>query len=162
MQSDSDTIGRLYGQHAGELYHYLARRCPDTSTASDLLQETFLQVVRQSDQLATVAMPRAWLFAIARNMLARHYRRKRDPQPVAQLWYEPEQKQEDRLATMREAIRTLSAELRETIELRLDQELSYEEIAHVLDIPVGTVRSRLHNAVRQLRDLMNRQGDNKL
>ena len=157
VQSDTDTIGRLYGQHAGELYHYLARRCPDAATAGDLLQETFLQVVRQSDQLAKVAIPRAWLFAIARNMLARHYRRQRDPEPVAQLWYEPAEKKDDRLAVMREAIGSLSTELRDTLELRLEQELSYEEIAHVLDVPVGTVRSRLHNAVRQLRDLMNQQ-----
>jgi len=157
VQSDTDTIGRLYGQHASELYHYLAKRSPDAATAGDLLQETFLQVVRQSDQLAKVAMPRAWLFAIARNMLARHYRRQRDPQPVAQLWYEPAERKDDRLAVMRDAIRSLSTELRDTLELRLEQELSYEEIAHVLDVPVGTVRSRLHNAVRQLRELMNQQ-----
>lgn len=148
-------IDRLYGQHAGELYRYLARRCPDAATAGDLLQETFLQVVRQSDQLAKVAMPRAWLFAIARNMLARHYRRQRDPQAVAQLWYESApDTEDDRLVAMREAIQELPAELRDTLALRLEQELSYEEIAHVLEIPVGTVRSRLHNAVRHLRDAM--------
>ena len=62
---------------------------------------------------------------------------------------------------MREAIRSLSPELRDTLELRLEQELSYEEIAHVLDVPVGTVRSRLHNAVRQLRDLMNQPEETK-
>lgn len=148
-------IEQLYRQHAGELYSYLARRCPDTATAGDLLQETFLQVVRQTDQLPTVTMPRAWLFGIARHMLARHYRHKRNPSAVAQLWYEsvPETK-DDRLATMREAIRNLPAELRDTLELRLEQELSYEEIAHVLDIPIGTVRSRLHNALRQLRGTM--------
>jgi RNA polymerase sigma-70 factor (ECF subfamily) len=161
VQSDSDTIGRLYGQHAGELYHYLVRRCPDAATAGDLLQETFLQVVRQSDQLEKVAMPRAWLFAIARNMLARHYRRQRDPQPVAWLWYEVDEDKDERLAVMREAMSSLSAELRDTLQLRLEQELSYEEIAHVLDVPVGTVRSRLHNAVRQLRDLMNQQEETK-
>ena len=161
MQSEPDTVGRLYGQHASELYHYLARRCPDAATAGDLLQETFLQVLRQPDQLAKVAMPRAWLFAIARNLLARHYRRRRDPQPIAQLWYEPAEKKDDRLAAMREAIQNLSTELRDTLELRLEQELSYEEIAHVLDVPVGTVRSRLHNAVRQLRDLMNQPEETK-
>jgi len=158
MQSASELVDRWYGQHASELYNYLVKRCPDAATASDLLQETFLQVVRHSDQLAMVTMPRAWLFAIARNMLARHYRRHRDPQPIAQLWYEstPDPK-DDRLAAMQEAIRELPAELRDTLELRLEQELSYEEITHVLDIPIGTVRSRLHNAVRQLRDAMRNQ-----
>ena len=157
MQSEPGAIEQLYRQHSGELYSYLARRCPDTATAGDLLQETFLQVVRQTDQLPAVTMPRAWLFGIARHMLARHYRRQRDPLPVAQTWYEsaPEPAaKDDRLAAMREAIRTLPAELRDTLELRLEQELSYEEIAHVLDIPIGTVRSRLHNAVRQLRGTM--------
>jgi len=155
VQSEPAAIEQLYRQHSGELYSYLARRCPDTATAGDLLQETFLQVVRQTDQLAGVTMPRAWLFGIARHMLARHYRRQRDPLPVVQTWYEsaPETK-DDRLAAMREAIRGLPAELRDTLELRLEQELSYEEIAHVLDIPIGTVRSRLHNAVRQLRGTM--------
>lgn len=163
MQSASGHIDRLYGQHASELYGYLVRRCPDAATAGDLLQETFLQVVRQSDQLSKVAMPRAWLFAIARNMLARHYRRQRDPQAVAELWYEPAaDSKNDRLAAMREAINGLPVELRDTLELRLEQELSYEEIAQVLDIPVGTVRSRLHNAVRHLRDAMRNQKENML
>ena len=153
MQSEPGSIEQLYQQHAGELYHYLARRCPDTATAGDLLQETFLQVVRQTDQLAGVTMPRAWLFGIARHLLARHYRQQRDPS-AAQVWYEPAAAPNDRLAAMREAIRTLPAELRDTLELRLEQELSYEEIAHVLDIPIGTVRSRLHNAVRHLREAM--------
>jgi RNA polymerase sigma-70 factor (ECF subfamily) len=158
MHSASELIDQWYGQHASELYNYLVKRCPDAATASDLLQETFLQVVRQSEQLAKVTMPRAWLFAIARNMLAGHYRRQRDPQPIAQLWYEPAPgPKDDRLAAMQEAIRELPAELRDTLELRLEQELSYEEITHVLDIPIGTVRSRLHNAVRQLRGAMRNQ-----
>ena len=163
MQSEPGLIEQLYQQHAGELYSYLARRCPDTATAGDLLQETFLQVVRQTDQLPAVTMPRAWLFGIARHMLARHYRRQRDPLPVAQTWYEVEPAaKDDRLPAMREAIRTLPAELRDTLELRLEQELSYEEIAHVLDIPIGTVRSRLHNAVRQLRGTMTKPEETNL
>jgi RNA polymerase sigma-70 factor (ECF subfamily) len=162
MQSEPGLIDQLYQQHAGELLSYLSRRCPDTATAGDLLQETFLQVVRQTDQLPTVTMPRAWLFGIARHMLARHYRQKRDLPAVAQLWYEPAPARDDRLAVMREAIRQLPAELRDTLELRLEQELSYEEIAHVLDIPIGTVRSRLHNAVRQLRGTMTKPEETNL
>ena len=147
MAIEPSDIGSLYQQHGAEVLNYLARRCP-ADAAHDLLQETFLQVVRQSDRLGAVTMPRAWLFGIARNILARHYRQ----QPENVIEMPPETAAEDaRLPAMREAIAQLAPELRETLELRIEQELSYEEIAGVLDVPIGTVRSRLHNAVRRLR-----------
>ena len=150
MAIESNDIGSLYQRHGAEVLHYLARRCP-ADAAHDLLQETFLQVVRQSERLDAVTMPRAWLFGIARNILARHYRR----QPESAVEISPEAAapatEDARLPAMREAIAALAPELRETLELRIEQELSYEEIAGVLDVPIGTVRSRLHNAVRRLR-----------
>ena len=147
MAIESNDIGSLYQRHGAEVLHYLARRCP-VDAAHDLLQETFLQVVRQSERLNAVTMPRAWLFGIARNILAQHYRR----QPGNAIEIPVETRVEDaRLPAMREAIAALAPELRETLELRIEQELSYEEIAGVLDVPIGTVRSRLHNAVRRLR-----------
>jgi RNA polymerase sigma-70 factor (ECF subfamily) len=57
-----------------------------------------------------------------------------------------------RLEVMREGIARLNAISRQVLELRLQQELSYEEMAAILGVPVGTVRSRLHHAVRQLRE----------
>ena len=56
-----------------------------------------------------------------------------------------------RLDAMREAIVRLPETLRETLELRLTGDLSYQEIADAMYVPVGTVRSRIHNAVEQLR-----------
>jgi RNA polymerase sigma-70 factor, ECF subfamily len=151
-------VEQLYQRHAGQVLRYLARRCPDPATASDLLQETFLQVVRQSNQLDRIKMPRAWLFGIARNLVAKYYRNQPDPTALRELAVAPEEPLEDeRLDVLRDSIRKLPSELRETLELRLEQELSYEEIARVLDIPIGTVRSRLHNAVRYLRQEMTRQ-----
>jgi RNA polymerase sigma-70 factor (ECF subfamily) len=64
----------------------------------------------------------------------------------------PSDEGDERIAEMREAIVKLPEEMRETLELRLADELSYEEIAAVLEIPIGTVRSRLHNAVKKLRE----------
>jgi RNA polymerase sigma-70 factor, ECF subfamily len=61
---------------------------------------------------------------------------------------------DERLGEMRQAMAKLPQEMRETLELRLADDLSYEEIAAVLEIPVGTVRSRLHNAVKKLREEM--------
>jgi RNA polymerase sigma-70 factor (ECF subfamily) len=57
-----------------------------------------------------------------------------------------------RLEVMREGIARLNAASRQVLELRLQRELSYEEMAATLGVPVGTVRSRLHHAVRQLRE----------
>ncbi len=150
MAIESNDIGSLYRQHGAEVLNYLARRCP-VDAAHDLLQETFLQVVRQSERLDGVTMPRAWLFGIARNILARHYRRQ--PESAVEISAETAAPavEDARLPAMREAIAALAPELRETLELRIEQELSYEEIAGVLDVPIGTVRSRLHNAVRRLR-----------
>jgi RNA polymerase sigma-70 factor, ECF subfamily len=152
MRSDSHDIGRLYQQHGCEVLNYLARRCPEEA-AQDLLQETFLQVVRSADRLESVTMPRAWLFGIARNILALHFRRGAKAEPAGEIAPETaaEAGEDRRLPAMREAIAQLAPELRETLELRLTDELSYEEIASVLGVPIGTVRSRLHNAVRRLR-----------
>jgi RNA polymerase sigma factor (sigma-70 family) len=153
--SKTPDITELYEKHGGELLAYLARRCP-AEAAHDLLQETFLQVIRHG-RLGAVTMPRAWLFGIARKMLARHYRKEsagiQGINVCDQLTNNPDAI-DPRLALMREAIGRLSPELRETLELRLEEELSYEEIAGVLDIPVGTVRSRLHNAVQRLRQAL--------
>lgn len=156
MRPDAHDIGRLYRQHGEEVLNYLARRCPQEA-ARDLLQETFLQVVRAADRLPAVTLPRAWLFGIARHVLARHFRRQTGEEalaaavPDAAASHEGEDR---RLPAMREAIARLTPELRETLELRLTDELSYEEIAGALGIPVGTVRSRLHHAVRQLRAVL--------
>ncbi len=142
----------LYHQHAHEVLIYLTRRCPE-GVAHDLLQDTFLQVVRHPERLKAVSSPRAWIYAIARNILANYFRRQ--PQSACSASSLPDAMSEGgedpRLEPMRAAILKLPDELRETLELRLEEDLSYEDIAHVLAIPVGTVRSRLHNAVRRLR-----------
>lgn len=152
MRSDPHEIGRLYQQHGGEVLNYLARRCPEEA-AQDLLQETFLQVVRSAERLESVTLPRAWLFGIARNILALHFRRKAGAELAVEAAPETaaEPSEDRRLPALRESIALLHPELRETLELRLTDELSYEEIAGVLGIPIGTVRSRLHHAVRRLR-----------
>jgi RNA polymerase sigma factor (sigma-70 family) len=155
--SYAQQIEELYEKHAVEVLHYLARRCPD-GAAPDLLQETFLQVIRQKAGLAGIATPRAWLFGIARHILARHYRQNLVPVPDER-WseYDASEPVDPRLSLMRESIQQLPPELRETLELRLEQELSYEDIARVLEIPVGTVRSRLHTALIRLRAALTNQ-----
>jgi len=144
-------LERLYHEVGPGLLAYLHRRLADRHAAEDLLQETFLTAVRGRDRLSQAVSARAWLYAIARNLAATAIRRRRlneslpENVPAASAYEQPHQE------AIRAAIAELPDVLRETLELRLRCELTYEEIAAVLDIPVGTVRSRLHLALRRLR-----------
>lgn len=144
----------LYREHGPALLGYL-RRNGSGDAAEDLLQETFVQALRRPDRLRTAFSPRAWLFAIARNVVRTAMRRRR---PVARLPLEMAERADapldPQMDRMRAAIAALPPRQRDVLELRLHEELTYQEIATVLDIPVGTVRSRLHHAVRQLREVM--------
>jgi len=152
-----ESLASLYQAHGPDLLRYLRR--PDAAagpSAEDLLQETFIQAMRRADALAGVRSPRAWLFGIARHVTLTAARRARPMQTLnletvaadgGQLIAE-----DPRLEPMRSAIGRLPDVLRETLELRLRDELSYDEIADVLAVPVGTVRSRLHHAMRRLRE----------
>lgn len=164
LDTTNDIYGRaksldeLYREVGPRLLAYFQRRHGDRHTAEDLLQETFAAVVKRPEALRLAVSPGAYLFGIARNLNAEACRRFR---PVCEL--PPELPAvvpplaDPRLDAMREAVARLNSALREVVELRLQSELSYEEIAAVLDIPVGTVRSRLHHAVKQLRQALNRQ-----
>ena len=153
-----EPIERLYRDHGPAILGYLRAAVGDSESAQDLLQQTFLQALRSADRLDQAFSPRAWLFGIARKIAANDIRRR--PKVVSlpvQLWANC-QPQDPRIERMREAIAGLPITLKETLELRLTQELSYQEIAIVLEIPIGTVRSRLHNAVSQLRQMMQNDG----
>ncbi len=140
----------MYRQHGAALLSYLSRRFGRTQCAEDLLHDTFVQALRSGPMAATLSK-RAWLFGIARHVGLTAVRRRRPTQPLPEsIAAAPNERNE--VEAMRETIAELPELLRETLELRLTHDLSYEEIAAVLGIPIGTVRSRLHNAVRQLRD----------
>jgi RNA polymerase sigma-70 factor (ECF subfamily) len=148
-----EKIEHLYQAHGPALLGYLQRSFGRCAVAEDLLQETFLQALRGQDRLAAVDSPRAWLFGIARHVGLTAVRRHRPTQSldvVPEALVEPNPE----LAAMREAIAQLLPAMREPLELRLRENLSYEEIATMLEIPLGTVRSRLHTAMQKLRDAM--------
>lgn len=148
---------RLYRETGPQLLAYFGRRHRSAQLAEDLLQETFAAVIRRPDGLRSAASPRAYLFGVARNLSLEAYRERAMAELPVELPFEPSESRADaRLDQMREAILKLTPALREVLELRLQSELSYDEIAMVLAVPVGTVRSRLHHAVKQLRRVADR------
>jgi RNA polymerase sigma factor (sigma-70 family) len=145
----------LYQSHGPALLQYLRRAFGHCAPAEDLLHETFLAAMDAGDSCLQASSSRAYLFGIARHVgqtaARREKTRRTTPFPVVELAAETA---DPALVVMREAIGNLPEPLREALELRLRERLTYEEIAMVLAIPVGTVRSRLHTAVKVLRQKM--------
>jgi len=154
MDPRLDELERLYHETGPALLAYLIRRLPVREDAEDVLQATFVEAARHVDRLSAADSPRAWLYAVARNLVAARQRRAGLVQ-----WRSlsgdaaapTSGNSDDRLDGMREAIGGLPEAMRETLELRVGQDLSYAEIAVALGVPIGTVRSRLHSAIEQLR-----------
>lgn len=144
-------VEALYKQHGPSLLRYL-RRIAGPKRAEDLLQDTFIQALSHVHKLDTVHSPKAWLFILARNTAINVLRRKKILYPTDWECISEQMPEEDpRLESMRRAISKLSEEHRETLLLRWYDQLTYEEIGQFLQIPVGTVRSRLHHALEKLR-----------
>ena len=152
-------LERLFAESAGDLARYFSRRHGVEVLVQDLVQETFLQMARGLKEGRQLKCARGYLFGIARHLSQAAWERKsrevvvpfetvaavaedRTPAPV----------QDDRVDAARETIATLAPMQREILELRFSQGLSYAEIAEALGIPLGTVRSRLHNAVAAVRE----------
>ena len=152
---DHDSLEQLYCEAAPALLAYFRHQPALAGAAEDLLQDTFVRALKHRYRLDTAVSRRAYLFGIARHVGLDALRRVKPDGETAELQSIPEAPPDERLESMRVAIAGLPPLHRETLLLKLQQDLSYEEIAEVLDIPVGTVRSRLHHAVLRLRQVLN-------
>jgi len=155
----------LFERHFDAVYGFFARK-----TAADpreLVQRTFAALVEGRDRYRGDATVRTYLFAIARHELYRHYREQRrdqalrfdvtslhdlEPTPSARL----AQRRASRL--LLEALRRIPLDLQIAVELHYWEGLTGPELAQVLEIPEGTVRSRLRRALEQLRVEVERLG----
>ena len=159
METRLERWEQLYREVGPAVLGYFRRQPALASAAEDLLQDTFLRAYKRSDWEEAPVSQRAYLFGIARHVGIDALRRRRPSEELAPEAAAPVVVEDGRLEPMRLAIDALPVAQRETLLLKLQQNLSYEEIAAVLDIPVGTVRSRLHHAVRRLRDALNPEPD---
>lgn len=121
----------------------------------DLYQETWLRVVRHADRFDAGRRFSTWLFQIAVNLCRDWHRR--PPPEVRPPDDEPAAAELERIDAALDAaqlLARLSAAQREVVVLRYYHDLSEDDVAAILDIPKGTVKSRLHQAIARLADLV--------
>ncbi len=156
MDESVAQLESLYRELGPSVWAFLRRRTPDAGDADELLQETFLAALRNRAGLDAALSKRAWLIGIARNLHRQFLRRRKRDRVIVPMADEPsahESPFEDpRLQDMRRAIARLPDTHREVLDMRLADDLSYAQIAEATGVPVGTVRSRIHHAVRRLRE----------
>ena len=159
----------LFRRHAPYIQRYVARRLgPDA--ADDIVAETFLLAFRQRDKYdPSRADARPWLYGISTNLIGRHRRAEiRLYRALARTGADPvvepfTDRVDERVSAssasgqLAAALAKLSADVRDTLLLAAWGDLTYEEIATALGVPVGTVRSRLSRARSKLRQILSQE-----
>jgi RNA polymerase sigma-70 factor, ECF subfamily len=135
---------QLFARYRGPLYGFFRRRLNGDQRAEDLMQETFLAVIRAADRYEPAALVRTYLYGIAMNLLAAERRRLAKDSPPGKKSPEPATREApDSVLWIRQALERLDDFEREILMLREYEQLTYAEIADLLRLPVNTVRSRL-------------------
>jgi RNA polymerase sigma-70 factor (ECF subfamily) len=174
QEGDDEAFAALYDRHQHALINFFYRMCYDRALAEDLTQEAFLRLIRHRGKYRPEATFRTFLYTVARNLLIdRHRSRKAAPRTVsADLRVQEdgatigdllEARQEgvvkriadrEAAALVREALESLPEAQRAVYVLAEAQGLKYREVAEVLGVPVGTVKSRMNAAVTKLRGML--------
>ena len=171
-KGDRTAFGQLVDEYKDKIYNYVSRMLNDPYEAEDVTQEAFLRAYRSLSRFRGASSFHTWLYRIASNLAIDVVRKRKRQEPTFSLdeplesddgEYEREipdetGSPEDRTSTretrvaVRRAIMDLPDKLRDVMILYELQGETYEDIADILDVPLGTVKSRLFNARNRLKD----------
>ena len=159
---DSAAFDLLVEGMGPRLKGYFLRQGAQTSTAEDLVQNVFVRVLQSLPRYQPRGQLDAFLLRIARNLWIDHRRRggreHHDAAPAERPDPRPgplgQADAGDRASQLRSALQRLDPATRELLELAVLQQLPYKEVGMILEIPVGTVKSRVYYSLRKLRDVV--------
>jgi RNA polymerase sigma-70 factor (ECF subfamily) len=165
LAGSSAAFGQLVTKYQDRLYNTLVHVVGSRDTAYDVAQDAFVQAYVKLDKFARASAFYTWLYRIAMNTAASRRRREKPTVSVEHAREVGGDEPLDRGAApgaalerrelascVRDGLARLSEEHRTILVLREIDECSYEQIAEILELPIGTIRSRLHRARLQLRD----------
>jgi RNA polymerase sigma-70 factor (ECF subfamily) len=154
----TDAFGELFARYKQPLFGFFRRRVADPAQAEELTQEAFIAVIRASARYQPSALFRTYLYAIGLRILRAHRRKaafRATFLKAPEAYREPAaQDNPETELLLRQAVGKLDRRDREILLLREFEDLSYAEIAGLLNLPLNTVRSRLFRARMTLRELL--------
>ncbi len=152
-------FNRMVADHAASLYRMAYRAIGDHHEAQDLVQEAFRSAWKSRATFSADRSERAWLVSILRRRVVDYWRQSKQPQPTedGQLAVHLAVGDDDPVRNeftdeIQHALNQLSEELREALLLVVVAELTHQEAAELLDVPLGTVLSRVSRARKRMRE----------
>ena len=151
---DRDAQRRLYDQYSAKVFRLMVRMV-GMQDADDLTQQVFLQMYRRIQQFSGKSQFGTWLYRVAINEALQHRRRIRN-RPSQPLLFEPSSNSKsiasyEERESLDHALASIEPDLRAIFLLREVEKLSYSQLANILNIPSGTVASRLNRARSELK-----------
>jgi RNA polymerase sigma factor (sigma-70 family) len=156
---DVAKLGILFERHHVKLYNFLVRVTNKRDSSEDLVQEVFFRILKYGHSFRGEAPFTVWMYQLARNAATDHFRKWKNEMPMESAEDPPDQAlapddtimHDEKSELLKKALAMLSAEKREVLVLSRYQELKYEEIGAILNCPVGTVKARVHRALKDLK-----------
>lgn len=161
QQGDGASVERLIELYQDTIYSMAVSITRDPHQAEDLAQDAWIKILRGLPSFRHDSKFSTWLYRITMNTFLNAARAmKREQEVVGSLSPESDSSQRQLEASLdvHEAVRVLPEEFRSVVLLRYVADLSYKEIANVLDLPLGTVQSRLKRALDKLGNNLGHQG----
>jgi len=149
LAGEEQAYRELVVRYQRQVFSVARRIVGSVEDAEDLTQETFVRMFRALERYDATRPFSAWLFTIATRLCIDHLRRRR-LRPISMVQREPgsdeEYTHDEEEGRVRDLIDSLPYHYRVVVVLRHQQDMSYEEIAEALHLPLGTVKARIHRA----------------
>lgn len=173
MESDSDlmvrvqqgraaALGELFERHHAALFRFCLRMTGNRAESEDLVQDAFMRMLKSRDSFRPDMSFSPWMYRIAHNVAVDYLRRSsRAPRAEPDLEDRPMDRppgderllEREQAGLVRRALLELPPDLREVLLLSRFEMKSYDEVAAALGVTVGTVKTRVHRAIKRLRDV---------
>ncbi len=156
---DLDKLGILFERHHLKMYNYFLKATYQPQTSEDLVQEVFFRLMKFRHTYRGDGLFTTWLYRVAQNVLYDHVRKKKTgtsiddvvEQMTSEVNVQEDYELSEDVKILEKAFRRLKESDRELLTLKRYHEMKYDEIAKIKNLAVGTIKSKIHHALKNLK-----------